>query len=142
MPNEFQPLVNGASYSGTTVTVNILGVSLSGLRKVDFGDGQKKENIYGTGTKVNSRSYGREEPDGSITVLFSDLLALQDAAPDKKIHKIPPFDVTIAYVESGKTVVFVLEQTEFTKYKVSHSTDDMKIEVELPLIIGEVTRKR
>ena len=77
-----------------------------------------------------------------MKLLFSDLLALQNAAPDKDISKIAPFSIIVAFTEGVNVVTFVLENVQFKGYSFSGKTDDMKFEVTLPLILTGVKRKR
>jgi hypothetical protein len=142
MPKDFAPLVNGIQYSFVSIRTNILGVSLAGLRAIEWEQSKEIEDIYATGSEVNSRSYGKNIATSSITVLFSDLLALQDAAPDKEISEIAPFSIIVAFIEGSRAVTFVLENVQFKGYKFSGKADDMKFEITLPLILTKVRRKR
>ncbi len=135
----FAPLINGTQYSGTSVRVNILGVSIAGLKSVRYKRSQEKSNIYGAGVNVNSRSYGKKQAEGSITILLNDYFALERAAPSNDITNIPPFDIIVSWVESSNVVVHTLHNVEFTEIEVNAKTEDTEIPIELPIIMTHVS---
>ena len=138
MPQEFTPLINGSQYSGASVRVNILGVSISGLKAIRYKEMQEKTNVFGAGRLVNSRSFGKETAEGSVTLLMNDLVALQKAAPEGKIYKIAAFDIIVSWIEGTSVVVHTLQNCEFMEVEINGKTDDKEIAIELPLIMTGV----
>lgn len=132
------PLVNGNAYSFSQVIVNMLGVSVPGVTAIDYKEVQAKENINATGTRPVARGRGVIEPDGSITLLMTDIEGIRDAAPDGSLLKIPPFDIVVTYENAGKVVNHVLKNCEFLEDGIGGATGDLSLEMQLPLVISNI----
>ena len=135
------PKINGQEFSWSNVTITAGGVDLE-VVAVKYKASRKKENILTTGDKPTRRSYGDVEFEASVTVLLSDLFALQENVPNDDISLIEPFNVIISWRPKLKknTEVVRLVSAEFLEYEVSASQGDMKVEVELPLIISDIVK--
>ena len=142
MPNDFQVDIGGTSFSGTSVRVNISGVSLPGLRKVMWKKKPNKNNVYAAGRNVHSRSYGKKEYEASITVLMSDYLALENSVDSRDVTDIPPFEVIVSFIENNKVASYTLKNCEFNESGISVGSEDKDIPVELPMILSNVVRTR
>ncbi len=142
MAVELTPLINGREYGWADIIVNVGGTPVTGIRAIKYEDAQEKENVYGAGRNPVSRGYGRVSPTASITLLAGTVFALQNSAPDGKLHRLAPFPITIVYQpEAGPLVTHVLKNAEFTKTTFDWKEGDMFKEVELELIISEIVKK-
>lgn len=133
-------LINGRSYSWADLTVNIFGAPLAGISAISYEDKTEKTNIYGAGNKPVARGYGNTTYEGSITISVEEVEAIEKAAPQGNIAKIPPFTVVVAYVPEGSTKIKKekLLAVEFTGNKRAWKQNDQTGEVEIPLIIGDI----
>lgn len=133
------PLINGESYSWSSIKAEVLGALLVGISAISFGEKDNKQNQYGIGRFPIARSYGNVEPNCSITMYKDTVLALQRVAPNGRISDIPPFDVTVAYVKrSGEFVKEVIRNFEFTENKVESSQGDNSIMVQIECICSHI----
>lgn len=135
----YTPLINGVEYGWSQLTVNIAGNPVIGITKIDYGEDQTKENIYGAGQRPVARGYGNIEANASITLLRSEIEAIR-AANGGSLNDIAPFTIIVAFVplNGGAVVVHKLKNAEFTKDANSIAQGDTKNEVELPLIISDI----
>jgi hypothetical protein len=140
--SQFAPLINGVQYSGASVRVNILGVSLAGIKSIDFKMTREVNNIHGTGSNVNSRSFGKKNYAGKVAFLMADLTALENASPDNDPTQLPPFSVIVTYMEGVNIKSYTLLACQFTEWGVSTKTDDKEIAVEMPFVYADQKRTR
>ena len=140
--SEFAPLINGVQYSGSSVRINIFNVSLSGFRGIMWKKSRGINLVHGTGNEVNAYSYGKKEPSAALTLLQSDLLALEAAAPEKDISLFAPFSIIVSFVEGVNVVVYSIENCQFTGYDFNMKTDDKFAEITLPIVCTDIIRKR
>lgn len=133
-------LINGVSYSWGSVSFVVGGVPIIGITKIAYKKMQTKENLYGAGYTPVSRGYGNKEYEGSITIKREELNRLIDAAPNKSIEDIPPFDIPVVYVDGTRVQPRkdTLKMVEFKGFDQTTSQGDTSIDVELELVIGDV----
>lgn len=135
-------LINGVSYSWSSVTFAVAGVPVIGITKVAYKKTQNKENIYGAGAMPVSRGYGNKEFEGSITIKREELNRLIAAAPNRDISDIPPFDIPVIYTPTGQVpIVDTLKMVEFKGFDQTTNQGDTSIDVELELVIGDIVTK-
>lgn len=133
------PLINGVMYSWASIKIGMLGAPVIGYTAIEYGETDDKENLYGQGRFPIGRSYGNVEPNASITLYKDTIQAFQKIAPFGRIADIPPFDVSVFYVnKAGKFVRDVLKNFEFTENKVSSSQGDKGISMQIGAIISHV----
>jgi hypothetical protein len=138
----FHILANGVTYSGSSIVINIGGVSLPSLKAVKFRKKANKNNNHGAGQEVIDRTYGKNEYEASITVKIADLGAIENASPDFDPTNLPPFDIVIGFIQGTKAAAYTLYDCEFTEWGIDAKTDDKEIMVEMPLIISHFKRTR
>ena len=136
---EFTPLINGREYGWADIVVNMGASPVLGIRAIKYEEEQEKENIYGAGRNPVSRGYGRVKTTGSITLLATTVFAMQNAAPEGKLHKVAPFPIVVLFQpQVGPIVKRVLKNCEFKKTTFDWKEGDMSKEVELELVISHV----
>jgi hypothetical protein len=135
------PLVNGINYSWSNVKLILFGVPVVGIVKIDYKIKQKKENQYGVGYEPISRGYGNKEYEGSIELYQDEIKRIIEAAPNRDLMQIPPFDIHVLFETGGTLVTLdILKMCEFMEEGLSASQGDTKLTVSLPLVIGQITR--
>ena len=136
------PLINGQSYSWSQINFIILGVPVVGVRAVEYKETQDMENIYGVGSQPVARGYGNVSYEASITLLSEEVERLADVAPNGRLQEIPEFDIPITFLpDSGVIQSHVLKACRFTENSRSVNQGDKTIEVQIPLIIGQINWK-
>lgn len=132
-------LINGINYSWGTVVIRALGSVFTGVTKISYKDSQEMENTYGAGNFPIGRGLGKISFEGSITLYKEELVALRSIAPFGRIQNISEFDITVTYdVGGAKRVSDVLQGCRFMENGVEVSAGDNKIEVDIPLAIGNI----
>lgn len=132
---------NSNEYAWVDLNVVMQGRVVAGLTALTYTATQTKTNIYAKGNKPYARTRGNKEYEGSIGILQSELEALQrGVANGRDILDIGPFDISVAYSneEGGEVVSDIIKGCEFTEVSKSLSQNDPFMEIELPIIIGDV----
>lgn len=133
--------INGAEYAWQDIEVVMAGKNLVGITAISYTSRKAHENVYGRGAKPVATVRGKEEFEGSITILQSELEALQSSlgSRNKGVTAIDPFNITVAYsAELGDTVTDSLLSCRITEVTKAFSNEDMNMVVELPLVIGDI----
>jgi len=137
---KFQPLVNGQAYSWAQIELRILGATVAGVTAISYEDMEEMQDNFGAGNRPVSRAYGKIECKASVTLEAAEVVALQSVAPSGRIQNIPEFPVIISYLpESGVIVQDVLNNCRFKGNKRDVKTGDMQIEVELELMVSDIS---
>ncbi|AHJ98932.1 hypothetical protein [Hymenobacter swuensis] len=140
--NDIQPLINGVSYSWADIQAQILGKTIYGISAISYEDTQNMEDNYGAGMMPTSRGYGKYEAKASITIEAKESERLVEAVPSGRLQDIPPFPITVAYVNpANRTVSHKLMNCQFKGNKRDVKSGDTKIEVEHELIISHIQWK-
>jgi hypothetical protein len=138
---DFPTLINGKSYAWAEVTVLALGVPIAGVKAISYTRKQEKKNNYGAGSKPVSRGHGREEYEASITLSMNEIQTLTNAAPQRNILKIPPFDIIVSFLPTdGIIVTHKLRNAEFLEDPIEMEEGDAEIVAECPLIISDIEK--
>jgi hypothetical protein len=136
--------INGTEYGFVDLKVIIPGSSVpsDGVIGIKYKTKREKKNIKGRGGKPVARARGSKDHEGSITVLQSVVEALEaQLGPDEDLTDLAPFNITVSYAMDGGTVkTDRLEFVEFTEYEKGLKEGDTNMEIELPLIIGNIKR--
>lgn len=137
-----QPTINGNEYSWVNILVNMMGNALpvDGITGIRYKAKMDKKNIYGRGNRPIARGTGNKEYDGSLTLLQSEVEALLLAAgPGKDLTDIAPFNIAVTYIDDvGNMVYHQLEYCEFVEFEHAMKSGDPNMEIECPLIIGNI----
>ena len=131
-------LVNGKAYDYTQIIMTILGVPVAGITSINYTEEQEKTNNFGAGTRPVSRGHGAIEASGSIELSMNEVESLRQAAPDGSLLKIPPFQITVTYLNAQNVVTHKLKNCEFTNDGVETSQGDTDIKRTFDLVISDI----
>ena len=67
---------NSREYAWVDVNVVMLGREVVGLRGIEYKSKRQKEALFASGRKARSIQKGKKEYEGTITLLQSELIAL------------------------------------------------------------------
>lgn len=142
MSIELEPLINGTEYGWSSISCNIGGSPVTGIRGIKYNEDQEKENVFGAGNRPVSRAYGRIKAEASITLLGSTVMALKAAAPKGQLYKIAPFTIVVSYMPiDGKIQTHHLKNCEFKNTGFDWKEGDTHKEIEFELIISHIVDK-
>lgn len=133
------PLVNGKAYEWADIQLIILGVPFTGVTSIEYSEPQEMKNVMAAGRFPNARIYGQVTPEAKITLLMSEVEAIQKVAPNGRIQDIPEFDIPVIYLDPNNvTVSHVIKNCRFTSNSRTSETGSDAITVEIPLVISHV----
>lgn len=136
------PFINGVQYSWASISMNILGRTVTGVTAISYGDDQNKENIYGAGSQPIARGRGNIEPTASITLMQFEVEGIEDAVIPGRIQDIPPFDITVQYMDAnGDVRTNIIRNAEFKNNGRDHSQGDTSSETQFELIVSHINWK-
>ncbi len=128
---------NSGEYSYCDITVFMLGRPVIGLRGIKYKTAQEKEVIHASGNEPRGFGYGNKTYEGEITLLQSELQALERAAgAGNDIVDIHNANITVAYVpkQGGAITTDIIEFIEFTESEKGMQQNDKFGEISLPFI--------
>lgn len=133
-------LVNGIEYSWSNAVFSVAGNVIAGISEIEYSDEVEKVHNWGAGSKPVSRSYGKYEAKGSITLHGSEVERLARVAPNGDLTQIGPFDITVTFAQQlGQLPArHKLRSCEFMNNMRSMKQGDAKFDVKLDLIIAEI----
>ncbi|MEM7372818.1 MAG: hypothetical protein AAF587_29625 [Bacteroidota bacterium] len=136
--NPTSVLRNGKAYSWASVTVNIAGVDVIGIRAISYSENQSVDAVYGVGNKPIAYGTGNITYEGSITLLAEEVRQLQEAAPKGRLQEIPPFSIPVVLEANGIVMTDRLDGVVFKSNGRDMSQGDTTIETEIELFIGSI----
>lgn len=128
---------NSKEYAWVDVNVVLLGKPVVGLRGIEYKSKRQKEALYATGKKARGIQMGRKEYEGTVTVLQSELIAMQAAAKAKGYDDVTDleFDIIVSYVsESGVVQTDKVVNASITEAPNNMKEGDLYSEHALPFI--------
>ena len=135
------PLINGEAVSWAQITVNLLGVPLTGITSISYEDTQEITDNYGKGNYPVSRGFGKVESKANLALLAEEANALIERAPKGRLQEIPEFDVIVSYLPVGSTAEpysHTIRNCRFKGNKRGVKQGDTKVEVEYELICSHI----
>ena len=127
------PVVNGATYAWSNVSIYFLNNISMKCVAIDYKKMQVKENQYAAGIDVQGVGYGNKTYTASITLWLEDVAELINIAPNGDILEIPAFDIVVSYGSIVKFRRDILKNVEFKECNISNKQGDLKVEITLPL---------
>lgn len=124
------------------ISISLLGNTPNGVTSIKYNTKRTKTNNYGKGSKPVSRGRGKKEFDGSIKLEQKEVQAIIAMLPrGKDLTDIAPFDITVAFSDDGVLITtHKLKACEFLEDPFEANSGDTSIEMEIPLIIGDIIK--
>ncbi len=132
---------NSKEFAWIDVNVVLLGKPVAGLRGIEYKSKRSKEALFATGEKARGIQLGKKEYEGTITVLQSELIAMQAAAKQAGYDDITDleFDIIVSYIsESGVVQTDKVVNASVTEAPNSIKEGDLYSEHALPFIACDV----
>lgn len=128
---------NSKEYSWIDLQVVLLSRTVTGLRGMSYKIKRQKEALFAAGKKARGIQFGKKEVDGTITVLQSELIAMNRAAIEKGYDDITDivFDVIVSYIPDGGTIqTDKIISVSITEIPSDIKEGDLYQEIALPFI--------
>lgn len=127
---------NSKEYSYCDIQVTILGRALTGLRGIEYTAKKTKEAVFGAGVNPKSIQHGRREYEGTLTVLQSELEALNRSAKENGCTDCLDleFDIVVTYANGGVLSTDIIRCASITEFPKGMKEGDLNSEHALPFI--------
>lgn len=132
---------NSKEYTWCDLHTYMLGREVDGMRGIEYKKKKKKEALFAAGKTPRSIQHGKREYEGTLTILQSELIALNRAAKAKGYDDIMDieFDVIVSYIsDEGITTTDKVVGVSITDLSRSLKEGDMNMEIALPFIALDV----
>lgn len=124
-------------YAWIDVKVILMGKEVGGLRGIAYKSKRQTDALYAAGKKARGIQRGRKEYEGTITLLQSELIALNNAAKQKGFDDISDieFDAVVAYAPEGGVIsTDMILGIAVTEVPTEIKEGDLYQEIALPFI--------
>lgn len=135
-----QPLINGVQHAWSSIKINILGRTVTGITALDYGYDRAIEDHHGAGDEPVARGMGNKTYKKTMIELFQfEVVALQQACGGD-ITLIPAFDIPVLYVATpgSPQVTDVIQNCQFLNNVRGLKSGDTKSTVKLELITAGI----
>lgn len=132
-------IFNSKEYEWSSISVVMGGRMVTGIRAISYTKSQEKEALYAKGDKPHSIQRGNKSYEGSVTLLQSELEALEEAAGGDVLDA--SFDLIVSYGNPLKGDVIHTDLIcgfEITEVPKGMNQGDRFAEHELPGIALEI----
>lgn len=132
---------NSKEYTFCNVEVFVLGRSIGGLRGIEYKKKKTKEVLFGAGHKGRAIQHGKREFEGTLTVLQSELIALDRAAKEAGLEDCLDLDFDISITYSGDNGIVTTDRIKgasITETPKALKEGDLSMEIALPFIALDV----
>lgn len=132
---------NSKEYSYCDIQVTLLGRPLLGLRGIEYKTKKAKAVLHGAGIYGRSVQHGKREYEGTLTVLQSELIALDRAAQEAGLEDCLDldFDIVITYLNRDAILsTDIVKVASLTESSRGMKEGDLNMEVSLPFIALKV----
>lgn len=132
-------MFNSREYEWADISLVVAGRPVTGIRAVKYTKSQEKEALYAKGNRPHSIQHGNKSYAGSISLLQSELEALELSAGGDALDA--SFDIMVAYGNPLKGDVIqtdLIKGAELTEIPKGMSQGDKFAEIELPFIALDI----
>lgn len=137
--------INGQEYGWEDVQIVVQGKAspLTGVQGVEYKSTKEHINVMGRGNKPVSMARGPEGYEGSLTILQSELEAMQDAFGSEALTTRPAFDIAVSYAPLvGAARTDLLKGCRINEVSKAFKNEDGNMVIELPLKIFRIEYNR
>lgn len=129
--------INNREYAWGDIAILLDGQPVAGARGINYKVSQNKEALMAAGREPRAIQKGSRSYEGSLTVLQSELMALNRRARLAGYKDLLGADISLIVSYSINGVAMMVDRlncVNFSEYSIDASTDTMFLEIELPFI--------
>jgi hypothetical protein len=129
-------------FSWSDIQIYMSGKIVAGVTSISYTESQEKNNIYAKGNKPHSRGHGNKTYEGEISLLQSEVEALQSQlGPNQSILDLRNVTIVISYAPAnGVPVSDSCKHVEFNEIPKGMNQGDGNMEVTASISIGDIKR--
>lgn len=131
---------NYKEYSYTDMQVVLNGRTIGGLRGMEYTAKKAKEVLFGAGEMPRAIQHGKREYEGTLTVLQSELDALNRAAQAAGYKDLLDLemDIIVTYGSNGVLSTDIVRCASISEFPKGMKEGDMNSEHALPFVALDV----
>ncbi len=132
-------MFNSKEYEFSDLSVIVAGRDITGLRGAKYTEKQEKEALYAKGNKPHSIQHGNKSIEGSLTLLQSELEAIEKAGGGSALDV--SFNIVVVYgnPSNGDALITdIIKHAEFTEIPKGLKQGDKFQEIDLPFIALDI----
>ena len=133
--------INNKEYAWGDITVVVLGRPVIGITGVDYTTKKAKEARHGAGREPKSIQHGRREYEGTLTLMQSEVIALNKAAQASGYKDILDVDVDIIVAYLGDNGVVSTDKiicASFSELPKGMKEGDLQSEHPMPFVALDI----
>lgn len=125
---------NSYEYGWADIEIYMMDKLVGGVRGVKYKVSREVEQVYGLGDRPRAHAYGNYSFEGELTLLQSELEALQEAVGAGTVLDIPAFDIVVSYApkNGGAIKTDIIKSAVFTEVEKGLKQGDKYQEITLP----------
>lgn len=128
-------------YEWSDIGVVMAGRNVARFRNISYTESQEKEALYAKGDKPHGIQHGNKAFSGTVTLLQSELDAIDIAAGGDLLDA--RMNIIVSYGNPSKGDVIktdLISSLEFTEVSKGMAQNDKFAEIELPFIALDIRR--
>ena len=120
-------------YSWSDLVLLIGTTPITGLRGIEYEEGQELEYLRGAGNEPLDIMAGNKEYPGTLSLLESAITALEQASPTKSILG-QPYTISVSYLKMGMIHTDIIGPLMFSKVPKGMKQGDKFAQHDLPFL--------
>lgn len=133
--------INGQEYAWGDISFVTLGRVIDGVVAIDYKPKKEKKALHATGRSPLKIQHGKREYEGSITLLQSEVIALNKAARLKGFKDIldVDIDIIVSYLSpSGSITIDKIVKASFSELPFGMKAGDLNSEHAIPFVALDI----
>lgn len=129
-------VLNQREYAWGDIIIFLFGQPVAGVRGIEYKKKKEKNFLHAAGRDPRAIQHGKRENEGSITLLQSELAALERSAKAKGYRDIldVDFDIIVTYSSAGIVTVDRIMLASLSEAPKTMKEGDQNMEITLPFI--------
>jgi|SRR5690554_102297 len=128
--------MNSRQYEFADITVIFGGKDITKLRNISYKKTADREAVFGKGRYAHSIQTGNISVEGSVTMLQSDVIDIEEATGRDILSA--SVDIEVSYAANGVLRTDRVIGARISEYEKSMAQGDKFMEIELPFLALDV----
>jgi hypothetical protein len=135
-------VINGKQYEWADIDIVVGGIHINTQQAINYTTSVESTAIYGKGRQPIAIQKGNASYEGSITLLQSELEAMEVAATAAGTSLLElSVDIVVGYVNDSTVTYDHIRGASFSEYEKSMSQGDSNMTIELSFVALSIGKK-
>lgn len=133
--------INQKEYGWGDIIISVMGRPIAGVTGIEYKTKKAKEARFGAGRHAKSIQHGKREVEGTLTIMQSEVIAMNNAAKLNGYKDLLDLEVNIAITylsESGIVANDRVVCASFSEIPAGMKEGDLQSEHALPFIALDI----